>query len=1006
MCGGGRPEIDSMLPNLMADTPWDVIFLQELSAPMHYGPIIPDWIPESVEGESKSEYLFTSSTGHLVIYGTTPWRCCGLVLHRRHLSCLSRSVVSQFPTAILASPTGLLAFTSAHLPASHYSQEHYVFKCAELRDFLLPFSHNAKLFLGMDANVHFPASFSEAVGPHTLGGTAGLREVCIASMAESFNLRFCNTWNVCPDPGSSLHTHVPWNGSSHGQIDFLLAPKDCPVGESWTFPVPCATDHRAVAMTVPMSFPEARRSYRKSAKSWFMPAGDDEGALAAREGFSEQVLGDLRSLAVNGEESSLGEFANAVAGAARVHGSYRTQGGGSGITHASKLELRELERKRRVTSSEDERASLSKQIWCMRRQHKRARTQASLDHHTRTGRARQWRQSTHSATATSLDENGDRSTWPGFLSEYFRGIFSVTSPEHNVWRLGLLDRIRERADSFSQNPELNIVFSVDEVLGAIGALKPNKACADDGVSAEMLQSLPREAVLFLACSFSARASGGGEMGDPSSWQNLSTLLLPKVPRVKQRSQLRPITILPVLKKLYSTLLLSRVSPYLTPLLSPWNLGCRKGYQALELISVVKWSIEKCQEWHAPLWVVKLDFRKAFDSLTHPSLHKTLRDAGVPDEYVVAVLRELLGVQLSLRYGDVVSHKILALIGVPQGDPGSPLYFSSTVDRLLRPLLAKWKANEIGFTMRSDDTSDPPVHLPLLAWMDDVYLFATSAEEAELMVREVCMACEPAGLCLQPTKCTWGTTAQDCTREISVRGETLRRLAPGEGLDVLGTLVSFTGDANLEHCARLAKAWRAFWANSALLLNPRVGVYRRLSLLNSVVAPSPLWGVGGAIHSQKQVQRYNATQNAMAAQILRTRRRAQEPWVDWFRRSRRTARDTLRRLGHQPWGTTLRVRVLTWAGHVARLTPDRLCLQALRWRNLAWWRKRQSLISLGLSGLRHPQGCFGRPRRWEEAAERCAAYVSERHSGSSDWFARAQDRDLWKWDIGTYYNVEL
>ena len=26
---------------------------------------------------------------------------------------------------------------------------------------------------------------------------------------------------------------------------------------------------------------------------------------------------------------------------------------------------------------------------------------------------------------TSLDENADRSTWPGFLGEYFRGIFSI-----------------------------------------------------------------------------------------------------------------------------------------------------------------------------------------------------------------------------------------------------------------------------------------------------------------------------------------------------------------------------------------------------------------------------------------------------------------------------------------------------------------------------------------------------------------------------------------------------
>ena len=201
---------------------------------------------------------------------------------------------------------------------------------------------------------------------------------------------------------------------SHYQIDFILAPKDCSVGEAWTSPVPCATDHRMVAVTVPMSFPEARRTFKKSARNWFMPAGDEAGAQASRDGFSERVFGDFHGFKTSGEESSPGEFVKVVAGAARVHGTFRSPGGGSGVSQASGQELRELEHRRRVSSDKLDRANLSKHIR-LRRQHKRARETASLDHHTRTGRARQWRQSTHSATATSLDENADRSTWPGFF---------------------------------------------------------------------------------------------------------------------------------------------------------------------------------------------------------------------------------------------------------------------------------------------------------------------------------------------------------------------------------------------------------------------------------------------------------------------------------------------------------------------------------------------------------------------------------------------------------------
>ena len=81
----------------------------------------------------------------------------------------------------------------------------------------------------------------------------------------------------------------------------------------------------------------------------------------------------------------------------------------------------------------------------------------------------------------------------------------------------------------------------------------------DGVSSEMLQALDRHCVLMLAVSFSARASG---MADSDEWDQLVALLIPKAATTKGCADLRPITLLPALKKLYSLLLLSRVSPLL------------------------------------------------------------------------------------------------------------------------------------------------------------------------------------------------------------------------------------------------------------------------------------------------------------------------------------------------------------------------------------------------------------------------------------------------------------
>ena len=87
------------------------------------------------------------------------------------------------------------------------------------------------------------------------------------------------------------------------------------------------------------------------------------------------------------------------------------------------------------------------------------------------------------------------------------------------------------------------------------------------------------------------------------------------------------------------------------------------------------------------------------------------------------------------------------------------------------------------------------------------------------------------------------------RLISVLGRTLQKAPASPGFEILGTTVALNADPSVEHDARLAKSWRAYWANHGLLLNRRVSPLRRVRLLNSVVSPKALWAVGGLTHSQ-------------------------------------------------------------------------------------------------------------------------------------------------------------
>ena len=90
-------------------------------------------------------------------------------------------------------------------------------------------------------------------------------------------------------------------------------------------------------------------------------------------------------------------------------------------------------------------------------------------------------------------------------------------------------------------------------------------------------------------------------------------------------------------------------------------------------------------------------------------------------------------------------------------------------------------------------------MPLAGWMDDLYVLASSLEDLQTMVRQICNACSPTGLELQPTKCQWGTSAPDAEDiSTSVRGRMLCRVPKAEGFQVLGSQLAFDASPNLEY----------------------------------------------------------------------------------------------------------------------------------------------------------------------------------------------------------------
>ena len=216
-------------------------------------------------------------------------------------------------------------------------------------------------------------------------------------------------------------------------------------------------------------------------------------------------------------------------------------------------------------------------------------------------------------------------------------------------------------------------------------------------------------------------------------------------------------------------------------------------------------------------------------------------------------------------------------------PASPLLFASTVNRLMQPLVDRWNREHIGFKICNE-------RICLFAWMDDLYIFASSREDLQKMVRQTCHVTRPVGLLLQPAKCLWATNLPDAEEmSITAAGTVVPRVPRSEGFAVLGTLVTMSRDPNPEWNHRISKTWRAFWANSRLLLKERVSLRRRLRVWSSCVASVFLWGLAALTLTLAMMHTIDVIcQREMVAKIMHRRRRPAELWLERHVHTRKLA----------------------------------------------------------------------------------------------------------------------
>ncbi|KAK3546988.1 hypothetical protein QTP86_007917 [Hemibagrus guttatus] len=204
---------------------------------------------------------------------------------------------------------------------------------------------------------------------------------------------------------------------------------------------------------------------------------------------------------------------------------------------------------------------------------------------------------------------------------------------------------------------------VEEVKAAIHKMKNGKAPGEDGVCPEMLKAEEEETPLVLQCVLQDIWE---KERCPDIWRIGTIIKLPKKGDLGDCNNWRGITLLPLTSKVFCRIILQRIIAAVDIKLRQEQAGFRKGKSCIDHIFTLRQILEQSHEWNSPLYLLFVDFEKAFDSLHRDSLWKILRHYGIPKKLVTIIQDLYKNFECRVIHNNELTKPFNVHTGVKQG----------------------------------------------------------------------------------------------------------------------------------------------------------------------------------------------------------------------------------------------------------------------------------------------------------------------------------------------------
>ncbi|KAG7579890.1 Endonuclease/exonuclease/phosphatase superfamily [Arabidopsis thaliana x Arabidopsis arenosa] len=262
---------------------------------------------------------------------------------------------------------------------------------------------------------------------------------------------------------------------------------------------------------------------------------------------------------------------------------------------------------------------------------------------------------------------------------------------------------------------LSANFTVEEIKSAFISLPKNKTSGPDGYSVEFFISCWSVVGPEVTAAVLEFFSSGKLL---KQWNATTLVLIPKIQNASKVSDFRPISCLNTLYKVISKLLAGRLKEILPEVISHSQSAFLPGRLLSENVLLASELVQGYNRKNIqPSAMLKVDLRKAFDSIRWDFVLATLRAVNFPENFIGWIKECICTPSFSISINGKSDGFFRSKRGLRQGDPLSPYLFVLAMEVFSKLLHSRFASGYIAFHPKSSE-----LNISHLMFADDVMVF--------------------------------------------------------------------------------------------------------------------------------------------------------------------------------------------------------------------------------------------------------------------------------------------